>query len=162
MNKQHPRSKDIVQLLRLHRIRVSVAKSNYQTEKAEYIAAVEAVNKRRTRIECLRGQRTALSGYVLNDGAIELSRFSRWSNARRDWLDDALERDEYWLMDDEQILQEAETKLFEAKQNWLRACARETSLLRLLQEAKKSVLRQCDMQDELESEEQSAGPRRFV
>lgn len=162
MNKQHPRSKDIVQLLRLHRVRVSVAKSNYQTQKAEYIAAVEAVNERRVRIDCLRGQSATLSGYLIDNRSGELARFVRWSNARRDWLDDALERDEYWLLDDEQILQEAETRLSEAKQNWLRACARETGLLQLLQEAQSSVMRQREMLDELEAAEQSATSRVVV
>ncbi len=148
------RSHHLTQLLRLQGLRVSAAEAEYRARRAECDAAEAAMRKRQARIEDLRRQRETLSNYVVAQEAAELTRLAGFASARRAWLDEALERDEYWLKDDERELHEAETQAAEARQRWLRARWRESATQNLLDDTRRALARDAERRQEMEASEQ--------
>jgi len=148
------RARHLAQLLRLREMRVSAAEAEYRAKQTERDAALAAMRERQKRIEDLRRQRAALSDYVIAQGATEFTRLAGFASARRAWLDEALERDEYWLLDDERELREAEAQVAEARQQWLRARSRETGTQSLLDDTRRTQARDAEQRQEMEASEQ--------
>ncbi|MCF6211498.1 MAG: hypothetical protein L3J88_08110 [Gammaproteobacteria bacterium] len=153
------RSRHLVQLLRLQGLRVSTAEAEYRARRAKCDTVMAAMRERQARIEDLRHQRTALFEHVATQGAAELTRFAGFASARRAWLDESLERDEYWLQDDERELHEAEAQAEEARQQWLRARSRESGTQNLLDDTRRSLARDAEQRQEMEAAEQMASGR---
>lgn len=153
------RSQHLAQLLRLQGLRVSAAEAGYRTKQAECEVVEAAMQKRQTRIEDLRQQRAALSDYVVTQEAAELTRFASFAGARRAWLDEALERDKYWLLDDERELREAEVLVAEARQQWFRARSRESGTQNLLDDTRRTQARDAEQRQEMETDEQMVAGR---
>lgn len=148
---KRPCSQRLTQLLRLQGLRVSAAESEYCARQTERDAVLEAMQERQARIERLRRQRAALAVYVAGQAAAEFARLAGFANARRAWLDDALERDEYWLLDDERELREAEAKTAQARQQWLHARSREAGAQNLLDDARSLQAREDEQRQETEN-----------
>ncbi len=155
------RLRHLAQLLRLQGLRVSVAEAEYRTRRAKCETVMAAMRERQARIEDLRHQRTALFDHVATQGATELTRFAGFASARRACLDEALERDEYWLQDDQRELQEAEAQAEEARQQWLRARSRESAAQNLLDDTRRSLARDAEQRQEMEAAEQMIPGRRL-
>lgn len=162
MNPHRQRERQLSQLLRLQGLRVSAAERAYRARQAERAAAEAAMQTRQARITRLRSQRTALSDYVIEQSAAEFTRLAGFASARRAWLNESLERDEYWLPDDERELREAEAQAAEARQQWLRARSHETGTQERLDDTRRIRAGDEEQRQETEIAEQATVSGRFL
>jgi hypothetical protein len=161
MNRQRQRTRQLSQLLRLQGLRVSTAEAAYRVKQNECAVAEAAMQERQVRITRVRQQREALSDYVVGQNAAEFARFAGFASARRAWLDESLERDEYWLSDDQRELREAEAQATEARQQWFRARARETGTQGLLDDTRRARAHEEEQRQEMEIAEQVTTPEQI-
>jgi len=143
----------LAKLLLLQRSRVAAAEAEYRTSQAAYNKIKEAMEQRKARIEHMREQLDTLTSYVVEFDAGEIARFSGCAAVRRKWLDHDLERDEYWLEDDQRELSEAETQLEETRRRWLQSRARESGIQNLLNDARTARIREVEARLETEAAE---------
>lgn len=153
MKKYSHRTQDLNKLLRLQRSRITTAEAAYTLSQAEYNKANMALQKRQARIDQLRKQRDTLMNYGFERDASELVRFFDCAYARRKWVDHDLERDEYWLTDDQRELNTAAKKVKEMRRQWLQLRAREASIERLLNDVQRNQRREVEKQTEIEATE---------
>jgi len=154
MNKQSYQIQNLSKLLRLQRSRIAIAEAAYRTSQAECDKINQAMQQRQARIESMQQQLDTLNNYGFEHDVNERVRFADFASARACWLRHDLERDEYWLKDDQRELSDAETKVTAARRSWLQSRSRETSMQRLLKEAQCHQLREVEMRLEAEATEE--------
>jgi hypothetical protein len=115
---------DLRQLLRLRELREEAARRAHETCRVARDEALRAVRDREALLQQQRAELGVLSAYVAGDGAGAMPRLCSYASARRELLDDRIERNEYGLIDDEEALAEAERRLQLASEAWAQARAR--------------------------------------
>lgn len=115
---------ELKQLVRLRELREDAARRAHEVCRTQRDEARRAVREREAELQAQRAQRDDLAAYTAGDGASAMPRLSGYASARRDLLDDRIERNEYALIDDEEALAEAERALQRAREDWARARAR--------------------------------------
>jgi hypothetical protein len=108
------------QLERLRLLRADKALRLRSQAQAARDAAQQAVREREAEVERQRRVRAALLHAAAFDPRL-LTTLAPYHAARREYLDDQLERTEYALLDDEEALAEAAERLAEAAAAWRRA-----------------------------------------
>lgn len=145
--------KELALLLRLRALRVQAAWRSC-AEKREAVAAAEtAIAQRQQRIDDWQRRRAALARQVVGPAAHQMGRFAPLIAARREFLDDQLERDEYGLIDDEDDRDTAQQALQGALAEWQRERAREDGVRDLLSQARGQLQRLEERRAELEAQE---------
>jgi hypothetical protein len=114
---------EIVQLLRLRRLRAEAARIELNNARARRDAAQQAVHEREALAQRLRVQRHALDVRVATI-APAMALLAPYASARREWLSEALERAEYALITDREDLLRAQAALDAAHAAWQKAMAR--------------------------------------
>ncbi|MBW8829722.1 MAG: hypothetical protein JF606_09885 [Burkholderiales bacterium] len=114
---------EVAQLLRLRKLRAEAARIERETARAKRDAAQQAVLEREAQVQRLRVERNALGESVVAI-APAMALLAPFASARREVLDDALERAEYALIDDEEVLTQAQSAFDEAHAAWQKAVAR--------------------------------------
>lgn len=115
---------ELRQLLRLRELREDAARREHEQCRSKRDDALRAVRERELLLQQQRTERDDLATYTAGDGASAMPRLSGYASARRDLLDDRIERNEYALIDDEEALTDAERALQHARDEWARARAR--------------------------------------
>ncbi len=154
----HGSPRDLGQLLRLRELRVAAAAELCTQRRRELEAAVQAIERRQARIAEWRRSRDELARQVVGPASADIARFAASVSARRAYLDDQLERDEYALLDDEHEHRQALQRLEEAQALWQRERAREDGVHDLVGEARVARERQREHRAELEAEERTGRP----
>jgi len=150
MAQQTVRLRELGQLLRLRRLREEAARAERDAARAARDDAQTAVRQREALVERLRLQRDALGAYVVGGGAASMARLAPFASARREVLDDALERAEYALIDDEEALQRAERAFAQAQSAWLRTAARSRAVEQLTERTRRGFARAAEARAERE------------
>jgi len=153
MNKHAYRIQHITKLLRLQSARIAAAETEYRLSQVEYNKVEAAMQTRQARIERMQQQLDSLMNYGAEDDVSERIRFSDGARVRKKWLNHDLERDEYWLKDDQRELNEAATQIDKMRGLWLQARVRETGMQNLLNEARSSQTRETEQRLETEATE---------
>jgi len=144
------RLRELGQLLRLRRLREDAARTERDEKRRARDAAQAAVREREALIEQARVRRDALGAYVAGHGAATIARLAAFAGARREALDEALERAEYGLIDDEEALARAERALDEAQAVWLRAMARNRAVEQLNERTRRGFMQAAQQRAERE------------
>ena len=119
---------DLAQLQRLRALREEAARRLCEVQRLACDAARVAIGRREQAIHALRRDIAALARHQAGEGAAHAPQLGRIAAAHREMLDDRLERAEYGLIDDEDALRAAQTRLAEA-QAALRRCRAQTQAL---------------------------------
>lgn len=119
------------QLLQLRRLRERHAAEQRRQAEADQAAALAAAQASEAAFKAFKAQRLQLMR-TLGEGPHGV-RLIAYAETRRDWLDEAAERAEYTLLDDEEALQTADHDLDLAGAEWRRARRREDAAEHLLQ-----------------------------
>ncbi|HUG22605.1 hypothetical protein [Piscinibacter sp.] len=150
MTHESTRLRELGQLLRLRRLREDAARAERDERRRACEAAQAAVREREALIEQARARRDALGAYITGDGAATISRLAPFAGARREALDEALERAEYALIDDEAALARAERAFADAQAAWLRAAARSRAVEQLNERTRRGFMRAAEQYAERE------------
>ena len=122
---------ELAQLQRLRQWREDAARVCRDARAADHAAALAAVHERERRIAQLRSDIARLTAFVAGDGAPRMAQLTPYATARRVLLDDQLERAEYGLIDDQEVLAETEQALARAQAALLRASLHQQAMARL-------------------------------
>jgi hypothetical protein len=148
------------QLLQLRELRERAAYRAWHQARQAHEAASQAVQARQGVIAKLRSQRHALAQTIVDAQAERLPRHVPYADARREQLDDLIERAEYGLIDDEDDLCAAQRRLDEADRARRRASGQVQAVASMVDEARLQ-LRQCqERQQESIDQELACGRRR--
>lgn len=115
---------ELRQLLRLRELREDAARRAHELCRTRRDDALRAVREREAELQAQRTERDELAAYTAGDGASAMPRLAGYASARRELLDDRIERNEYALIDDEEALADAERELQQAREAWSQARAR--------------------------------------
>lgn len=150
----------LAQLLRLRQMRVDAAEAQVREQRAVCEAGETAVQARLGHIDTDRQRVERHAAYLVGDGAADLPRFAASFLAHGERLDDALERSEYGLIADQEMLNNNQARLLERRQGWLREQARQHGLAEALRRSRAAQTRRADRQAEDEADERpcSGGP----
>ena len=143
---------DLRQLLRLRELREDAARRAHEASRVQRDEALRAVQERDALLQQQRAQRSDLSAYTAGAGASAMPRLAGYASARRDLLDDRIERNEYALIDDEEALAEAERHLQQASDAWAQARARTQAVETLGDSTRRRALRAAEQRAERELE----------
>jgi len=146
---------EVAQLLRLRKLRAEAARIERETARAKRDAAQHAVHEREALVRQLRVERNALGESVVAI-APAMALLAPFASARREFLDDALERAEYALIDDEEDLAQAQDAFDMAHAAWQKAVARCDAVERLAETTRRDVALAAEERAEREVE---ASPR---
>jgi hypothetical protein len=83
-------------------------------------------------------------------GAQELPRLAAYISAFADQLSDQLQRDQYGLLDDQEVLHTHHTRLLELRAHWLQAQSRQDAVQSALTRNRKAQTLHCETQAEEE------------
>jgi len=163
MTLEQQRLEQARQLLRLRLLREELARRERLQAERERLAAAQAVREREAEVAGHRDARANLLQRAVQQ-AHELPRLAPYFGARRDELDDRLERAEYALIDDEEALEAATTQLAEASDRWRAARTREEAAQHLLARARREDRqaneRRAEREDAPLSQPTPHGPRK--
>ena len=123
---------DAKQLLSLRQLQLRRARSDVVEAQSQVEQAIRAVEHRQRRVAQVRQSRFDLLTDIGGRLAARLPRNAPWAAAHRDWLDEQLEREEYALIDEEQVLEQAQDRLVERRRELARCEHRESLALGLL------------------------------
>lgn len=140
---------EVAQLLRLRRLRAEAARIERETARAKRDAAQHAVREREAQVQRLRTERDALGESVVAF-ASAMALLAPFASARREFLDDALERAEYALIDDEEELAQAQNAFDAAHAAWRKAVARCDAVEQLDETTRRDVTRAAEERAERE------------
>jgi hypothetical protein len=132
---REPELRELAQLLRLRGLRTLAAARECTRCAREVDAAEAALERRDARIAHWLAERTALSNFIVGDGARALARFAPSTAARRAHLAEQHERDVYARLEDVQALEQARARLAAAQVRRAREQAREDETRRMLRQA---------------------------
>lgn len=136
------------ELARLRRLREDQALRARSLAAGVRDAAQQACLARQAQIEAHRRARDELAQALCANP--ELLRWAAHAKARRELIEDRLERAEYALLDDQEALADAERRLADAGAAWRRAHARHDAACDLLREACRSAQRAAEHRAESE------------
>jgi hypothetical protein len=139
MTPERQRVHEAQQLQRLRQLREDQARRARAQAQAALDEAREAVQRREAEVRRHRGARGELVERVCAD-AKSLPLLAPYVSARREDLDDLLERAEYALIDDEEARDEAQQTLDDASAAWRASLARRDAAGDLLTRARKEQL----------------------
>jgi len=152
-----PAAHDLARLLRLRQLREQAAQRALADAQRERDAVLATMREREAEIERLRTRREALTAQLSGPHAGHVGRVVPYAAATREDLTDLLERAEYALIDDEDELDSAETRVAEARQAWQRAQAHRHAAETLVADARKARLREAEQR--LEREDPAVRPQ---
>jgi len=153
-----PRPHEARQLCRLRSLRVQQAQAARARAQAEADAAMESVQRRQGEIADARHQLDALGQAIVQRLAPQLPRWAQLVAAQRDRLADGLERAEFALISDEEVLEQARERLERAHADLTRALAREDAVNRLAEEGRQVLHREGERRIERELDEPAQRP----
>lgn len=145
------------QLLQLRELRERSAQRARQQARQAHELARQAVQARQGVVAQLRAQRHALGHAIVDAQAERLPRHAPYADARREQLDDLIERAEYALIDDEDELNVAQRRLAEADLAWRRASARVQATTSMVDEAGLELRRCRERQQESIDQDRGCG-----
>ncbi|MEY4561543.1 MAG: hypothetical protein RLZZ618_820 [Pseudomonadota bacterium] len=145
--------KELAQLLRLRKVRVDAAQTAVQMQRVECDKAAAAVQQRLVKIQEGRQNVRQLASYTVGQGASDIPRLVACFTAFREKLNDALERNEYALMDDEHDLESSQALLREKRQAWMREQSRRDGVEEALVRSRRALVLKSDIQTDNEADE---------
>ena len=154
-----PRLHEAQQLARLRALRVQRARERIAPALAAVDQAAQAVQQRQSKIAQLRSQLSESREAVVTSLAPALPRWSAVAGAHLDRLAEQLDRNEYFLTEDDRTLEAAQEHLQQAKAELTRALAREDAVQGLAREVKRARLLERDQRAERELDEQGRANR---
>lgn len=125
MHDPRKRLSSLTSLERLHQSRIRVCEIRYQEQKRKQEEAVRCVREREMSISQLKGEHSNLFTHLGREAVAKTPARVERVHVRRYWVQYDLEKDEYYLEIDRQDLGEAESKLSQARREWLRARKRQ-------------------------------------
>ena len=147
---REPEIRELAQLLRLRGLR-TIAATRECTRCARGVDEAEAALERRdARIAHWVAERSALSNFIVGEGAREIARFAPSTAARRAHLAEQHERDANARLDDLRALDDARTRLAAAQARRARERAREDETRRMLRQAATAAVVRRDTVDAAE------------
>ena len=154
-----PRPHEAQQLARLRALRVQRARERIAPAQAAVDQALQAVRERQQKIALLRKQLTESREAVVTSLAPTLPRWSAVTGAHLDRLAEQLERNEYFLTEDDRALEAAQERLQQAKAELTRALAREDAVQGLARQVKRARLLEREQRAERELDDQGRPAR---
>ena len=109
---------------RLHTLREEQAQRAFGVAQQAHADAQAQLQRRAAELAALQAQRVALLQHLAGDAVAQIARLLPTSQARREQLEDLIERCQYALYDDEAALEETQRRLDTTRAAWQRAHAR--------------------------------------
>ena len=141
------------QWLRLRQLRVQRARQALAVAEGQAAQARAVVEDREVRIEQGRTRLADLAQHWGGPGSADMPRWGDQLKAHRESLAERLERDEYALLDEQELLEKAEAVVRERRAEMARAQAREAAVDATLKDQRRDLLLARDQQAELEAED---------
>jgi flagellar biosynthesis chaperone FliJ len=139
---------ELSQLLRLRKVRVDAAQAQVAAQRSACEAALTAVQTRLASIEKDRQQVAQHRACSIGPDAADLPSLGHIVRAFASKLDDALERNEYALIDDEAALEQNQSELRRLHQAWLREQSRADGVQQTLARSRRALAQQRETQAE--------------
>jgi flagellar biosynthesis chaperone FliJ len=146
---------DARQLKRLRELRERSALNALRKAEAVLQAAIQVMQARENTILNLQGERHALAERIIGELAADMARLADYASARQSVLDEQLERAEYLLTEDQKVVANAQVKVNEARQAWLRTVSRHGTASTLVDDANQALRRDREVRAEREDIPQS-------
>jgi len=124
MRREHQALGDARLYVRLHDLREQQARRAFSQAQTAHGQAEAQVQRRAAELAALQAQRIVLLQHLAGDAVAQIARLLPTSHARREVLEDLIERCQYALYDDEAALADTERQLDAARTAWQRAHAR--------------------------------------
>lgn len=140
--------------LQLRRARAAVAEAVDQVGRAQ-----SALDQRQERVIRTRASRTAVIADIAGRLAPRLPQWAPWASAHRAGLEEQLEREEYALINDERVLEQAQDRLAERRRELARCEHRESLATALLAEQRRERARGDERRQDAEREDRGVGAR---
>ena len=150
-----PRPHEAHQLARLRALRVQRARERIAPAQAAVDQAIQALQERQRKIAQLRHQLSESREAVVTSLAATLPRWSAVAGAHLDRLTEQIERNEYFLTEDDRALEGAQEQLQQAKADLTRALAREDAVQGLAREVKRARQLEREQRAERELDDQA-------
>ena len=150
-----PTADEANQLCRLRALRVKRAEERQNEAKAVVQRALAIVCARQAAVAATLKRLDELAYSIVHELAENMPRWASLAAAERDRVDDRLERDRVALRDEEKQLDEANIKLYQARQELARARARENVVQDLAKQADRLRARTREQRAERELEDRS-------
>jgi len=154
-----PRPHEAQQLARLRALRVQRARERIAPAQAAVDQAVRALRERQQKIAALRTRLTESRAAVVTSLAPTLPRWSALAGAHLEQLVDQLDRNEYFLREDDHALEAAQEQLQQARSELTRALAREDAVQGLVRQVKRTRLLEREQRAERELDDQGRPAR---
>ncbi len=148
MTPQRERVAQAALLLRLRELRRQQAEAALRETRAEHARALQAQRDAQQRLDDERCARSALLQAMSHRP--DLPRLAACAEARRAQVDDALERAEYRLLDEDEALDGADHALDQSRQALRQALARRDAADQSLHDARRNAARDAERRDERE------------
>jgi superfamily II RNA helicase len=152
------RVRELAQLLRLRGLRTAAAARECAQCRSALETAQTAVKLRIERIAQCHRERESFEAQLVGPHARDVARFASTSAARRDQLNEQIEREEYALLDDEEALKDAQAQLADALARWSRERAREDGVRELLRAGVQEAVQIAEAQIEAEAQDRRSPP----
>ncbi len=156
MTPERRRLNQALQLKRLRLLREERAQRARRAAASALAAAQQQVREREAEVAARRVDRSSLLQRAVTDAAT-LPRLAPYLAARREDLDDQLERAEYALIDDEEACEEAAARLDDATRDWRREHVRGNAVQDLHRRARADELRAAERRSEREDAARAPG-----
>jgi len=150
---------DARQLLRLRELQLRRARSAVAEASDHVSRAQQALDHRQARVTRTRAARAELLTDIAGRLAARLPQWAPWASAHRAWLDDQLEREEYALINDERVLEQAQDRLAERRRELARCEHRESLAAALLDQQRRHRARGEERRQDAEREDRATGDR---
>ena len=147
-----PSPQELRALLRLRAMREEAAQALLARRRDEMAACQRIVDERVAQITRARRARHALMDWLSSHGAAAAPRVEAFAGARREALDDELERAAADLIDERNDLRDATQQFEEARLAWLREHGRHLAVARLDEELQRARARAAEERIEREAE----------
>jgi hypothetical protein len=142
---------DSRQLLRLRQLREAAALREVGVQRARHAKAWQQVQDRKEHIALVQRELKQLSAWAQGASLPQAPRLAPYAQACQAKLEDELERAQYDLIDEQQVLDEATTALSQARTAWLRAQSRQQAVQQLTLDTHKALRVQRDQRLEREA-----------
>lgn len=156
---ERQRQNQAAQWLRLRELRQTQAEAQMRAVRQAQAEALAATQAAQAKVAQHQGARQALLADMAQ-GAW-LPRWAEMAHARREVIEDLLERAEYALIDDEETLHQCDQELDQAGHELRRACTRSDAAQQTLAQARRQVLAADERRLEGEDPPSSKPPASF-
>ncbi len=143
--------KEQQQLLHLRSLREDRARQAREAVQHELDHLLQQRTEHEQRWHALCAQRHALGLWVQDAGASAMPLLNPYRSARREDLDELCERAEYDVIDDDEMIAEARTRLAQAQQAWVHACAQRQAVQEMLQGTRGRARVEAELKQEREA-----------